>query len=96
MKTKAEFIERWRRHVAGVIALGGEQYRRIQKQPLAEVVATGEMILSLAEQTSALLSQLYDDLAASPQNNGKSNEQAGATIRHAAAPSPTGQNKTGR
>lgn len=62
------FIERWKRHVAGVIALGGVQVKRIKATTLIEAgeqqpaEAFGGLVMDLHEQTVTLLGQLYDDL----------------------------------
>ena len=62
MKTKDEFIRRWKAHVAGVIALGAAKTRRILTGTIEGPADLGLLMLELTETTEQLLRHMYDDL----------------------------------
>lgn len=66
MKSREEFIKRWRAHTAGLLALNGAKVRRLMTGPIESAGAFGQVILDLEETTTILLGQLYDDLSQEP------------------------------
>ncbi len=60
---KEGFIERWRNHVAGMIALGSDTFRKLTTGQLKTVADAGEIMLGLGDTTDRLLGLLYEDLA---------------------------------
>lgn len=70
--TREQFIEKWRRHVAGVIAVGGSRVRALRVASIAEALQekppaeVGEIFVDVADESLKLLGQLYDSLQPKP------------------------------
>lgn len=62
MKTKDEFIRRWKAHVAGIVALGSADVRSLIVGPFESARAFGNVMTGLGDTAEKLLKQLYDDL----------------------------------
>ena len=62
MRSRDEFIARWRNHVAGVVSMGSAEMRKSLNSPLASTADFGSAIMRVADTTESLLGKLYDDL----------------------------------
>lgn len=60
--TRAEFIARWRAHVAGTIALGGQTIRKSLAGAVLTDEIVGKALLDLGPTTDGLLGRIYDSL----------------------------------
>jgi hypothetical protein len=61
MRSREEFVQRWKAHVAGVIALGSGKVNRLVTAPFEGAKAFGQVLVDLEKTTDVLLGQLYDD-----------------------------------
>lgn len=60
--SRADFIARWRFHVAGTIALGGQTIRKSLAGACVTDEALGKAMLELGPTTDGLLGRMYDSL----------------------------------
>jgi hypothetical protein len=63
-RTKDELLRKFRNHVAGIIALGSAEARRIHVGPFESAAAYGQVMNNLSETADQLLSTIYDFLDA--------------------------------
>ena len=82
-----QFIARWRAHVAGTIALGGQTIRKSLAGATLTDEIVGKALLDLGPTTDHLLGRLYDSLFPKPEEP-REQAQPGAK-----APAPNGQSK---
>ncbi len=59
MKSENEFLDRWRAHVAGLIALGSGQVRKVLTGPIESPAQFGQVMSDLADTSTDLLRDLY-------------------------------------
>lgn len=64
MKSREQFIERWKRHIAGMALFG--VVSEVRDGPLARAAK----VLDLPAEVERLLGLMYDDLAKQPAHNG--------------------------
>lgn len=64
---KDQFIARWRAHVAGTIALGGQTIRKSLAGATLTDEIVGKALLDLGPTTDGLLGRLYDSLFPKPE-----------------------------
>ena len=83
-----QFIARWRAHVAGTIALGGQTVRKSLSGATLTDEIVGKALLDLGPTTDNLLGRLYDSLFPKTTEDAREQAQPGAK-----APAPNGQSK---
>lgn len=63
-----QFIERWKRHVIGVMALGSSSVRPLTQGTFKEIQEFGNVLSNLNDEAVKLLGQLYDSLKPTVSN----------------------------
>ncbi len=58
--TRQEFIARWRRHTAGVIALGSSGVARAFQKPHTSTEAFGGALIDVADTADELIGKIFD------------------------------------
>lgn len=84
--TKAEFIEKWKRHVAGVIVLGKAEARPLIKGHLREAHQVGAVVYNLAEEVNKLLGQIFDSMQPAKKTEPEKPESASLHSAQKTAP----------
>ncbi len=60
--TREQFIERWKRHTAGVIALGSSTVRPLAQGEFKNAADFGGVLVNLNDEAVKLLGQLFDSI----------------------------------